>query len=90
LAAVALIGADLALAALALAELKPASGRGSRTMLDLPGGTALLIDESYNANPASMRAALGLLGHASVSPRGRRIAGHARRDDAARGAGESD
>ena len=42
--------------------------------LDMPGGTALLIDESYNANPASMRAALALLGHAEVGPRGRRIA----------------
>jgi UDP-N-acetylmuramoyl-tripeptide--D-alanyl-D-alanine ligase len=40
----------------------------------LPGGEALLIDESYNANPASMRAALALLGQAVVGPRGRRIA----------------
>jgi UDP-N-acetylmuramoyl-tripeptide--D-alanyl-D-alanine ligase len=74
LAAAALVEADLALAALALAELQPASGRGSRLTLDLPGGTALLIDESYNANPASMRAALALLGHANVGPLGRRIA----------------
>jgi UDP-N-acetylmuramoyl-tripeptide--D-alanyl-D-alanine ligase len=74
LAAAALVEADLALAALALAELKPATGRGSRITLELPGGTALLIDESYNANPASMRAALALLGQASVGSRGRRIA----------------
>jgi UDP-N-acetylmuramoyl-tripeptide--D-alanyl-D-alanine ligase len=74
LAAVALVGADLALAALALAELKPATGRGSRMTLDVPGGTVLLIDESYNANPASMRAALALLGQANIGPRGRRIA----------------
>jgi UDP-N-acetylmuramoyl-tripeptide--D-alanyl-D-alanine ligase len=74
LAAAALAGADLALAALALAQLKPATGRGSRIPLELPGGPALLIDESYNANPASMRAALELLGHASLGPRGRRIA----------------
>src|SRR4051794_9578716 len=74
LAAAALAEADLALAALALAELKPAAGRGSRMTLELPGGTALLIDESYNANPASMRAALALLGQASVGGRGRRIA----------------
>jgi len=40
----------------------------------MPGGKALLIDESYNANPASMRAALALLGHANVGPLGRRIA----------------
>jgi UDP-N-acetylmuramoyl-tripeptide--D-alanyl-D-alanine ligase len=74
LAAVALVNADLALAALALAELKPATGRGVRITLGLPGGTAQLIDESYNANPASMRAALAVLGQASVGPRGRRIA----------------
>ncbi len=74
LAAAVLLGADLALAALALAELRPASGRGARVTLDLPGGAVLLIDESYNANPASMRAALALLGHADVAPRGRRIA----------------
>jgi UDP-N-acetylmuramoyl-tripeptide--D-alanyl-D-alanine ligase len=74
LAAVSLVGADLALAALALATLQPPSGRGARMTLDVPGGTVLLIDESYNANPASMRAALALLGHADVGPRGRRIA----------------
>jgi UDP-N-acetylmuramoyl-tripeptide--D-alanyl-D-alanine ligase len=74
LAAVALSGADLALAALALAEIRPASGRGARIVLELHDGQALLIDESYNANPASMRAALALLGQADVGPRGRRIA----------------
>jgi UDP-N-acetylmuramoyl-tripeptide--D-alanyl-D-alanine ligase len=74
LAAVALVDADLALAALALADMKPARGRGARIALDLPGGAALLIDESYNANPASMRAAMALLGQAAVSARGRRIA----------------
>ena len=42
--------------------LKPPVGRGERVTLDVPGGTVLLIDESYNANPTSMRAALALLG----------------------------
>jgi len=74
LAAASLAGADLALAALALNRLQPAAGRGTRVVLSVPGGTALLIDESYNANPASMRAALDLLGQASIGPRGRRIA----------------
>ncbi len=74
LAAAALVGADLALAALALARLEPAVGRGTRSRLDVPGGTALLIDESYNANPASMRAAIALLGQAELGPQGRRIA----------------
>jgi UDP-N-acetylmuramoyl-tripeptide--D-alanyl-D-alanine ligase len=74
LAAASLAGADLALAALALGNLKPPSGRGTRSTLTVPGGTALLIDESYNANPASMRAAIALLGAAPVGQRGRRIA----------------
>jgi len=74
LAACALAGADLAKAALALAQLKPAVGRGARASLNVPGGSALLIDESYNANPASMRAAIALLGQAPVGARGRRIA----------------
>ena len=74
LAAVALVGADLALAALALANLKSAAGRGARATLRLPGGAALLIDESYNANPASMAAAIALLGQAPVKKQGRRIA----------------
>jgi UDP-N-acetylmuramoyl-tripeptide--D-alanyl-D-alanine ligase len=74
LAAASLAGADLALAALALSSLKPPGGRGERIALDLPGGDALLIDESYNANPASMRAALALLGQAPVGPHGRRMA----------------
>jgi UDP-N-acetylmuramoyl-tripeptide--D-alanyl-D-alanine ligase len=74
LAAVVLAGADLALAALALNALQPAAGRGTRVALKVPGGSALLIDESYNANPASMRAAIALLGQTPLGARGRRIA----------------
>ncbi|HEX5212045.1 MAG TPA: UDP-N-acetylmuramoylalanyl-D-glutamyl-2,6-diaminopimelate--D-alanyl-D-alanine ligase [Pseudolabrys sp.] len=74
LATVSVIGADLALAALALDTLKPAAGRGVRASLRVPGGSALLIDESYNANPASMAAAVALLGQSPVGPHGRRIA----------------
>ena len=74
LAAASLVGADLALAALALNNLKPAPGRGTRSTLRVPGGSALLIDESYNANPASMEAAIALLGQAPAGPQGRRIA----------------
>jgi len=74
LAAISLVGADLALAVLALSRLKPSAGRGTRSTLRTHGGSALLIDESYNANPASMAAAIALLGQAPVGPQGRRIA----------------
>ncbi|HEV2954654.1 MAG TPA: UDP-N-acetylmuramoylalanyl-D-glutamyl-2,6-diaminopimelate--D-alanyl-D-alanine ligase [Xanthobacteraceae bacterium] len=74
LAAATLVGADLAVCALALVALAAPVGRGRRSTLALPGGEAILIDESYNANPASLRAALALLGQTPVSSSGRRIA----------------
>jgi UDP-N-acetylmuramoyl-tripeptide--D-alanyl-D-alanine ligase len=74
LAASSLAGADLALASLSLSQLVPAAGRGVRQILAVPGGEITLIDESYNANPASMAAALSVLGQAKVGPQGRRIA----------------
>jgi UDP-N-acetylmuramoyl-tripeptide--D-alanyl-D-alanine ligase len=74
LAAASLAGADLALAGLALSQAQPAAGRGVRQALEVGHGEATLIDESYNANPASMAAALNVLGAASVGPHGRRIA----------------
>ncbi|MBI3672882.1 MAG: UDP-N-acetylmuramoylalanyl-D-glutamyl-2,6-diaminopimelate--D-alanyl-D-alanine ligase, partial [Rhizobiales bacterium] len=74
LGAVKLAGADLARAALALATAAPAKGRGVRQRLAAAGGEILLIDESYNANPASMQAALALLAQASPGRGGRRIA----------------
>jgi UDP-N-acetylmuramoyl-tripeptide--D-alanyl-D-alanine ligase len=54
--------------------MKPPTGRGARQTLDLENGSALLIDESYNANPASMRAGIALLAQAEIGPHGRRIA----------------
>jgi UDP-N-acetylmuramoyl-tripeptide--D-alanyl-D-alanine ligase len=74
LACIKLMGADLALAALSFAALSPPKGRGRRFLLRLPEGEALLLDESYNANPASMRAAIDVLGRTPTGPRGRRIA----------------
>jgi UDP-N-acetylmuramoyl-tripeptide--D-alanyl-D-alanine ligase len=74
LGAVALLGGDLAAAGLALAAFASAKGRGARATLAVGPGSATLIDESYNANPASMRAAIALLRDAAPSGRGRRIA----------------
>ena len=62
LAAVEAVGGDVAAAGLALADMSGLKGRGERHMLGLEGGPALLIDESYNANPASMAATLKSLG----------------------------
>jgi UDP-N-acetylmuramoyl-tripeptide--D-alanyl-D-alanine ligase len=62
LAAVEAVGADLAAAGLALADMSGLKGRGERHRIALDGGEALLIDESYNANPASMAATLKSLG----------------------------
>ncbi len=74
LAAAAEAGADLAIAALALAEFEAPKGRGERITLKAGDGRIMLIDESYNANPASMRAAIALLRDSAVEKGGRRIA----------------
>ena len=68
------LGADLDACAAALRGFSPQKGRGERFLLPTPDGPATIIDESYNANPASMRAALALLAAAKPGPKGRRIA----------------
>ena len=65
-------GCDLDEAAAAFAVMEPAAGRGARHQLEIEGGSFTLIDESYNANPASMRAALELLRDTPARLRGRR------------------
>jgi len=74
LAAVSALGADAERAAEALASLAPLPGRGQRLECRIAGGTITVIDESYNANPASMRAAIATLGAARVTKGARRIA----------------
>jgi len=74
LAAVEALDQDVAVAGLALADLGGLKGRGERHQIAVDGGEILLIDESYNANPASMRAAIALLADAPIGQQGRRIA----------------
>jgi UDP-N-acetylmuramoyl-tripeptide--D-alanyl-D-alanine ligase len=71
LAVVAALGEDAARAAPALAGYAPGAGRGAPREIAVGGGTALLIDESYNAAPPAMRAALASL---ALRPGARRIA----------------
>ncbi len=66
LAAVALLDGDVLNAVAALKDFTALKGRGAR----FDAGGIAVIDESYNANPASVAAALALLGAAS----GRKIA----------------
>jgi UDP-N-acetylmuramoyl-tripeptide--D-alanyl-D-alanine ligase len=59
----------------ALVRVAAPTGRGARTLLEVPGGgRVLLIDESYNANPASMRAALAAMATVPREDFARRIA----------------
>ncbi len=74
LATVTALGADVQAAAAQLARLSPVKGRGARHSVHVSGGEFLLIDDAYNASPASMRAAIDVLGRAETGPGGRRIA----------------
>ncbi len=69
MAAVRAVGGDLGAAGLALAEMAGLAGRGARFEIPARSGTALLIDESYNANPTSMRATLTQLGQTRATRR---------------------
>lgn len=74
LGAVKLLGADMDAAIAALAGLAAVKGRGQRHHLAIGRGSFTLIDESYNANPASMRAAIAVLAQSLPKGEGRQIA----------------
>jgi UDP-N-acetylmuramoyl-tripeptide--D-alanyl-D-alanine ligase len=74
LATVSAAGADVTLAARALASVAPVTGRGGRIVVDWPDGRLIVIDDSYNASPASMAAAFDVLGRTVPEGGGRRIA----------------
>ena len=74
LAAISAVGADVASAAKTLNELTPIAGRGTRHTIEIDDGNFTIIDESYNANPASMRAAIETLAVMRPGPCAKRIA----------------
>jgi UDP-N-acetylmuramoyl-tripeptide--D-alanyl-D-alanine ligase len=74
LAAAQAAGAAVDRAAAALAELQPLPGRGRRDELAWHGGILTVIDESYNASPAAMRAALAVLAATEPGAGARRVA----------------
>ncbi|MFZ1416607.1 MAG: UDP-N-acetylmuramoyl-tripeptide--D-alanyl-D-alanine ligase [Defluviicoccus sp.] len=74
LAAIKAAGADVSAAAHALASVSAVTGRGGRVVVDRPAGRLIVIDDSYNASPASMAAAFDVLGRTAPEAGGRRIA----------------
>ena len=87
LAVVEALGADVVEAAATLRGHRCSPGRGARRMLKFGAGTVELLDESYNANPVSMRAMLAVAGAHRARPGGRRAAGDGRHARAGRGGG---
>ena len=69
LLSVAVLEGDVLNAAAALSQFEALKGRGARFRVKAGNGSAEIIDESYNANPASMAAALALLGSANAKRR---------------------
>ena len=73
LAVVEALGADVMKAAATLADVKASPGRGARRILKFGAGTIELLDESYNANPVSVRAMLAVLARTEPQAGGRRV-----------------
>jgi UDP-N-acetylmuramoyl-tripeptide--D-alanyl-D-alanine ligase len=73
LAAVRAVGAEIGIGAAQLCRMTPLKGRGQRFSVTLPHGPFDVIDESYNANPVAVAAALTVLGRAKPGAGGRRV-----------------
>ncbi|WP_417453825.1 UDP-N-acetylmuramoyl-tripeptide--D-alanyl-D-alanine ligase [Kiloniella sp.] len=75
LAAIDAVGADVQKAAADLSTVHGLPGRGEKSVQQLANGKHFeLIDDSYNANPASVRASLNVLANAAPDKKGRRVA----------------
>lgn len=74
LGTVSALGANMQTSANALGNFVPIKGRGQLTSVQLTGGVFVVIDESYNASPASMRAAMAVAGQICPTGNGRRVA----------------
>jgi UDP-N-acetylmuramoyl-tripeptide--D-alanyl-D-alanine ligase len=74
LAVVAVLGLDWRRSATVLAASKEIAGRGVALTVEIGNRSFTVIDDAYNANPSSMRAALQMLSERPLGPRGRRIA----------------